>query len=62
MERWIVKAKGYSYTVEDEKILEYMKLSTEDKLTWLEEINLLTEAALTPREKRIRNLLRAGEI
>jgi hypothetical protein len=57
-----MKPKGYSYTVEDEKILEYMKLSTEDKLFWLEEINLLTEAALTPREKRIRNLLRAGEI
>lgn len=29
--------KGFSYTFEDEKIIEYMKLSTEDKLNWLEE-------------------------
>jgi len=28
--------KGFSYTVEDEKILEYMGLSVEDKLAWLE--------------------------
>ncbi len=28
----------FSYTLEDEKILEYLKLSTEDKLNWLEEI------------------------
>ena len=27
-----------SYTLEDDKIMEYLKLSTEDKLTWLEEI------------------------
>jgi hypothetical protein len=30
----IMEAKGYSYTVEDEKILEYMKLTTEQKLQW----------------------------
>jgi hypothetical protein len=28
----------FSYTLEDEKILEYLRLSTEDKLNWLEEI------------------------
>ena len=28
----------FSYTLEDEKILEYLKLPTEDKLNWLEEI------------------------
>jgi hypothetical protein len=28
----------FSYTLEDEKILEYLRLPTEDKLNWLEEI------------------------
>jgi hypothetical protein len=55
-------SKGFSYDLEDEKILEYMKLSTEDKLRWLEEINEFTQAALSGREKRFRELLRAGEI
>ncbi len=55
-------AKGFSYTVEDEKIKEYMKLSTADKLKWLEEICTLTDKALGPKEKEFREKLRAGEI
>ena len=55
-------SKGFSYTLEDEKIREYVKLSTEDKLRWLEEINEFTQAALSESEKRFRELLRAGEI
>jgi hypothetical protein len=31
-------SEEFSYTLEDEKILEYLRLSTEDKLNWLEEI------------------------
>ena len=31
--------KGFQYTLEEEKIIEYLKLSTEEKLRWLEEIN-----------------------
>ena len=54
--------KGYSYVVEDEKLLEYMKLSTEQKLQWLEEINAFTYSVLTDKEKSIREKLRAGEI
>ena len=54
--------KGYSYTVEDEKIIEYMKLSTEQKLQWLEEINTFTQAVLSDEEKLIRQKLRAAEI
>jgi hypothetical protein len=54
--------KGYSYTVENEKIIAYMNLSTEQKLKWLEEINAFTHAALTDEEKLIRQKLRAGEI
>jgi hypothetical protein len=54
--------KGFSYTLEEEKILEYMKLSTEDKLRWLEEINEFNRIALDDRAKEIREKLRAAEI
>jgi hypothetical protein len=55
-------AKGFSYTLEKEKIQEYMKLSTKDKLKWLEEINDFTNMVLTDREKRIRAKFRDGMI
>ena len=54
--------KGFSYTVEDEKIIAYMKLSTEEKLRWLEEINAFTDMALNDKEKALRAKLRGGEI
>ncbi|UJS16001.1 MAG: hypothetical protein L3J17_08705 [Candidatus Jettenia sp.] len=54
--------KGFSYTLEDEKIIEYMKLSTEDKLKWLEEINEFTNMVLNIREKELREKLRTCEI
>ncbi len=50
--------KGYSYTIEDEKIIEYIKLSTEDKLNWLEEINEFTNMVLNDKEKEMREKLR----
>ena len=53
---------GYSYTIEDEKIKEYMKLTTEEKLRWLEEINELTRLALNEKEKEFREKLRRCEI
>jgi hypothetical protein len=31
-------SEEFSYTLEDEKLLEHLRLSTEDKLNWLEEI------------------------
>ncbi|OQX21061.1 MAG: hypothetical protein BWK75_03980 [Candidatus Altiarchaeales archaeon A3] len=55
-------SKGIHYTVEDEKLIEYMKLSTEDKLNWLEEINEFTNMVLNDREKDMREKLRKGEI
>ncbi len=55
-------SKGFSYTIDDEKILEYMKLSVEDKLKWLEEINKFNELFLGKKEKQIREKLRRGEI
>ncbi len=54
--------KGFSYVLEEEKIIEYMKLSTEDKLTWLEEINEFSNMVLNDKEKEIRAKLRTGEI
>ena len=42
-----MQSKGYSYTIEEEKILEYMKLTTEQKLQWLEENNEFTFAGIT---------------
>lgn len=52
--------KGFSYTLSDEKILEYLKLSTEEKLQWLEEINELTNLVLSEKEKEARRLLCSG--
>lgn len=54
--------KGFSYTIETEKILKYMKLTTEEKLKWLEEINEFTFRLLTEKEKEFRRKLRGGEI
>jgi len=55
-------AKGLIYTLEDEKIIEYMKLSVEEKLKWLEDINAFNELFLTEREKEIRERLREGRL
>ncbi len=54
--------KGFIYTLEDEKIIEYMKLSTENKLQWLEEINEFNNMVLSNREKELRQKLRTCEI
>lgn len=54
--------KGFSYTLEKKKLLEYLKLSTEDKLKWLEEINTFNRMVLNDRKKAIREKLRADEI
>ncbi|MFO0795008.1 MAG: hypothetical protein U0586_13235 [Candidatus Brocadiaceae bacterium] len=54
--------KGFNYTLEDEKIIEYMKLSTEDNLKWLEEIHEFANMVLSDREKEFRKKLRACEI
>ena len=53
---------GYSCSIEDENIREYMKLSTENKLRWLKEINEFTVLALNNRAREIREKLRKAEI
>ena len=50
--------KGFRYTLEKEDIVNYMKLSDEEKLNWLEEIVSFTEKALTPKEKKVRDYFR----
>lgn len=54
--------KGFSYILEDDKILEYMKLSTEDKLNWLEDINQFNNLFLTDKEREMREKLMQGKI
>lgn len=54
--------KGFSYTLEEEKIKEYLKLSTEDKLKWLEEVLVFTQLVLNAKEKEFREKLRAAKI
>ncbi len=53
---------GYSYTIEDDKIREYMSLSTEDRLRWLQEINEFTNLVLTAKDRKIREKLRYDAI
>ncbi|MBI5560247.1 MAG: hypothetical protein HY883_03130 [Deltaproteobacteria bacterium] len=55
-------SKGFSYVLEDDKILEYMRLSTEDKLSWLEDINQFNSLFLTDKEREIREKLLQGKI
>jgi len=54
--------KGFSYTLEDEKIIEYLALPVEDKLQWLEDINAFNELFLSEREKMIMDDLREGRV
>jgi hypothetical protein len=54
--------KGFYYSLENEKIREYMKLTPEEKLQWLEEINQFTNLALNDRQREFREKLRRGEI
>lgn len=44
----------FLYFPDDEKILEYSRLSDEDKLKWLEDAMLFNQMAFTEKEKEIR--------
>ena len=54
--------KGFYYSLENEKIREYMKLTPEEKLQWLEAINQFTNLALNDQQREFREKLRRGEI
>jgi hypothetical protein len=54
-------ALQFSYTLEDEKILDYLNLSTEDKLNWLEEIAEFNHLVLGGTKERVTSSPEAGE-
>ena len=56
------KPKGFSYTLEDEKLIAYAKLTTEEKLEWLEEIFNLNILVRTEKDWEIVNKFRNAEI
>ena len=51
----------FSYTLEDEKILEYLSLSTEEKLNWLEEIVEFNNLVLGATQERYAESEEAGK-
>lgn len=53
-------SEGFFYTLEDEKILEYLRLSPEEKLTWLEEIVNFNNHVLGKKEKGLIEALKTG--
>lgn len=53
--------KGFNYTLEKEQIKEYLKLSPEEKLLWLEDIFLFSELALSQKAKKVRNYFRKND-
>jgi hypothetical protein len=54
-------SEEFSYTLEDEKILEYLRLSTEDKLNWLEEIVEFNNLVLGERQEEYQALPDKGK-
>ncbi|MFC1620872.1 hypothetical protein ACFL2G_01075 [Candidatus Omnitrophota bacterium] len=54
--------KGFSYYLEDDKIIEYLKLPPRVRLEWLEEIFEFNRKALKGKRKKIWQALRMGEV
>ncbi len=54
--------KGYRYVVTEEQIRKYRRLTSKQKLEWLEEANELTEKFAPERAKRLHRMFRQGEI
>ncbi len=45
------------YDLEDEKIIEYSKLTVQEKLQWLEEAMMFNELVFSDKEKEIRKII-----
>ncbi len=60
--RYLLAGKNDTYICEDSAIREHMKLSTEEKLDWLEEAVELINSSLTEKEKEFRRRLMDGTI
>lgn len=50
--------KGFHYSLDRQQIVDYMKITAEQKLEWLEEILLFSEEALTDDAKKVREHFR----
>ena len=53
---------GFRHHHSDEQLREYMALSAQQKLEWLEEVNRFLNDAMTPEAKAIAGKFRRGEI
>jgi hypothetical protein len=49
----------FSYTLEKQDIIDYMRLSVEEKLQWLEDMAEFSEMALSDEAKRVRERFRS---
>ncbi len=56
------KKKGFSYYLEDEKIISYLALSPRMRLEWLEEIEEFNRKALRGKRRKIWEKFRRGDI
>lgn len=56
------KEQGTDVEITDEQIQEYMKLTSAEKLEWLEEANEFIQAASDDKTREIREKFRKGEI
>ncbi len=54
--------KGYFYDISEEDIKKYISLPVEMRLEWLEDANRFLFYALDEKAKKIRELLKKGEI
>jgi len=54
--------KGFSYKYAQEKYNEYKKISTEHKLEWLEKMNRFFYYFRSPKDRKIWERIRKGEI
>lgn len=57
-----IRGKGYSYYLEDEKIIDYLSLSPQMRLEWLEEIDSFNRKALRGIRRKIWEKFRRGEV
>lgn len=56
------KYKGYRYEISEEKIRHWLSLTPEQRLEWLEEINMFIQKYASDEAKRIMRKFRKGEI
>jgi len=56
------KPKGFSYYLEDEKLIAFSKWTMAEKLRWLEEVNEFTALFETKKTAKIREMFKNGEL